>query len=267
MNNAGHRLILLIIITILASVSCSLKSGMHSENEETRRQIRGYTDEYSSENWGVRIAAVKKASKYADTIHARDILPLMLLASDDYHPLIQIEAVKSLRKMKSYAAIEKLRELALTEPDLNVRRASITALQDYSLPGNADIFIAGTESRDWLIREASYIGLLKIKPEETQRRFTGRILKGMRDPNLSVKIAVLTNVKIKDPLLYNEISGLINDKKSGASLLKGALTAVNGYILDDKTRKRILDLLTHRNKDVRLLSLQALKREKIEQSF
>ncbi len=251
----------------LTTSSCSFTNALQQDNEAAKTSVSSSITDYSSGDWETRLAAVKRTSEFSDTVYARNVLNLMLQAASDYHPAVQIEAIKSLKKMKSYSSLEKLRELTMTDPDHNVRRAAITALHDYASADNSDIFLAGIESRDWLIREASYVGLLKIKPDDIQKNYIGKIIKGMKDPNLSVKLAVLTNVKIKDPLLYNEISGIINRKRTGVSLLKGALVAVNGYTFDDKTRNRLLGLLTHRNRDVRILSLQALKREKIELNF
>lgn len=263
-----RKIALLFICTASLTISsCSFTNVLQQENEAAKTSISSSITDYSSEDWETRLAAVKRASNFSDTIYARNVLNLMLQAASDYHPAVQIEAIKSLKKMKSYSSLEKLRELSMTDADHNVRRASITALHDYASNDNIDIFLTGIESRDWLIREASYVGLLKIKPDDIQKNYIGKIIKGMKDPNLSVKLAVLTNLKIKDPLLYNEISGIINKKRTGTSLLKGALVAVNGYTFDDKTRVRLLGLLTHRNRDVRILSLQALKREKIELNF
>lgn len=267
MNKIKCTALPILFLAIIALASCSLKSGLYPEDTEARSSIRNSINDYSSEDWEVRLSAVKRASKYSDTVYAKNVILLMLLAADDYHPLVQIEAIKSLRNTRTEAAREKLRELALNDTDHNVRRTAITALQDYSDPENAEIFLAGIESSDWLIREASYTGLLRIKPDDIQRNYIGKIIKGMKDRNISVRLAVLYNLKIKDPLLYNEIAGIINNRKTGISMLKGALVAINGYTFDDRTRERLLDLLTHRNKDVRLLSLQALKREKIELNF
>ncbi len=258
---------IILVVFALSITSCSLKNRIFAEDEAAKKEINSFIHDYSSEDWEVRLQAVKDASKYTDTPYSINIISFMLTASDDYHPLIRIEAVRNLKRMKSYAALEKLRKISLTEQDTNVRRTAITALQDYSQPANADIFIMGIESRDWLTREASYTGLLKIRPEEYQRQYIGKIIKGMKDPILSVRISLFNNVKLKDPLLYNEIAGVINNRKTEISLLKSALVAVNGYALDDRTRGRLQDLLTHRNKDIRLLSLQALKRDKIESSF
>lgn len=257
----------LICTACITTMSCSFTDAFQQDDKAARTAISSSINDYSSGDWEVRLAAVKSASKYSDTVYARHIMNMMLNAAGDYHPAVRIEAVKSLKKMKTYAALEKLRELALTDSDHNVRSAGITALHDYASADNSDIFITGINSRDWLIREASYIGLLKIKPDDIQSNYIGKIIKGIKDPNLSVKLAVLTNLKIKDPLLYNEISGIVNNKRTGISLLKGALVAINGYTFDERTRGRLLGFLTHRNKDIRLLSLQALKREKIELKF
>jgi len=257
----------LIYTLSVTTASCSFTGTLQQDDEAAKKSISSSINDYSSGDWEVRLEAVKSASKYSDTVYARYIMNLVLNAAGDYHPAVRIEAVKSLKKMRSYVSLEKLRELALTDPDHNVRSSAITALHDYASADNSDIFITGIDSRDWLIREASYIGLLKIKPDDIQSNYIGKIIKGIKDPNLSVKLAVLTNLKIKDPLLYNEISGIINNTRSGISLLKGALVAINGYTFDEKTRGRLLKFLTHRNKDIRLLSLQALKREKIELKF
>jgi len=256
-----------LVCYIFITSSCSFKASLQPDYSAADNAINQSINDYSSADWHVRLTAVKRASEYSNTAYAGKILNLMIIASADYHPAVQIQAIKSLKQMKSYAALEKLREISMADPDYNVRRTAITALHDYESSANSDIFLAGIESRDWLIREASYIGLLKIKPENVQMNYIGKIIKGIKDPNLSVKLAVLTNLKIKDPLLYNEISGIIKNKNTGISLLKGALAAINGYTFDERTRKRLLGLLTHRNKDVRLLSLRALKREKIELNF
>ncbi len=259
--------LILLAVIILSVISCSLKNTILAEDESAKKNVTSSINDYASNDWEVRLAAIKKASLYKDTIYSKNILLLMLLAADDYHPLVQIEALKTLGKIKSYIALEKLHEIARNEKEINVKREALTALQDYSLETNIDIFIANINDRDWLIREAAYIGLLKIQPEDIQRRYIGTILKGLNDKNISVRIAILNNVKIKDPSLYNEISGIIRRKKTGISLLKGALTAIKGYTFDEKTRERLFELLTHRNKDVRVLSLQALKMEKIELNF
>ena len=65
-------------------------------------------------------------------------------------------------------------------------------------------------------------------------------------------------------MIYNEIVKIIKNKSSGLSLLKAALSAARGYRFDEETRERIVKLLTHRNREIRILSLQALKQEKTD---
>ena len=83
----------------------------------------------------------------------------------------------------------------------------------------------------------------------------------MNDPSIAVRIETLRHVRIRDAGLYREISALINNQKTGISLLKAALTAVTGYRIDEKTKKRIIKLLTHENRNVRVLALRALKKD------
>ncbi|HOP62343.1 MAG TPA: HEAT repeat domain-containing protein [Spirochaetota bacterium] len=259
--------ILLVTLLLFTALSCSLKKEIIPDDPVAKYTIRESINNYSSDDWEIRLNAIQRASKYGNSIYAKNVILLMLLAADDYHPLVRIEALRCLKIIKAESALDKIREIAMDDSDRNVRRAAISALQDYALEANAGIFISGIESNDWLIREESYIGLIKIDPDDIQKKFLNLLINGIKDRNISVQIAILNNITIKDPLLYHEISGLINNRDTKASLLRGALVAVKGYTFDEKTRSRLFELLTHRNRDIRVLSLQALKREKIEMNY
>jgi len=94
-----------------------------------------------------------------------------------------------------------------------------------------------------------------------KKNYIGHIIKGINDKNIAVKIAILLNIKIKDQLLYDKISEIIQNRKTKTSLLEAALIAIVGYTLDDVTKERIVELLTHRNKKIRILSLRVLKEQ------
>lgn len=258
---------LFLALVILAVPLCSINEKILNEDDAAKKDITAAINNYSSDDWEIRLAAVKRAARYGDTVYAKNVILLLLLAADDYHPIIQIEAIKNLQRIKPLAAADTLRNIALNDTDANVRYAAISALQDYASPDNEEVFTSCTSSQDWLIRESGYIGLLRIVPYDVQKKHLGKIIRGINDDSISVRIAVLTNVKLRDPLIYNEIVKIINNKKSGLSLLKAALSAARGYRFDKDTRERIVKLLTHRNRDIRLLSLQALKQEKIDPSF
>jgi hypothetical protein len=47
------------------------------------------------------------------------------------------------------------------------------------------------------------------------------------------------------------------------TMLKGVLRAINGYSLDDSTRKKLTSLLMHPNRDIRVLAFRVLKNDKV----
>jgi len=244
-----------------------MNNALFTEDQIIKNQITSAINDYSSDDWEVRLKAIKSIEKYGNSIYAKNIIILMLLAAEDCHPIVQLEAIENLKIIKPDAAVDTLQHIALNDNNHNVRYAALTALSAYNSHGNIEIFIENLSNHDWLIREAAYLGLLSITPLEDQRDYITKIVKGINDDSLSIRIAVLSNVKIQDPRIYSEIIKIIKDRKSKFSLLKASLVAIKGYMLDSETRERLMKLLTHRNKDIRILSLQALKQEKIELNF
>jgi len=84
------------------------EAGLHARPSSLFVQIAGEYD--------ANVTVVSEGEE----VNGKSIMGLMLLAADDYHPLIQIEAIKNLRQMRSNAALEKLRELSLSNSNLNV---------------------------------------------------------------------------------------------------------------------------------------------------
>jgi len=256
------QIIIILFLQVLMLLRCS-STNRFSEDIEIQNNITTAVNNYNSDNWETRLNSVKIVSKYSESVYAKNSMLLVIKALDDSHSIVRIEALKVLKKMKAPAAEEKIGILALTDENANARFFAFSALEEYQNIKNEDIFIKGLNDRDWLVKEASLKGLMKINDPEIQIKYIDIILNAMKDKNISIKLACISNITIKDPLIYVELAGIINNKESSLYTLKAALAKIKGYKIDDKTKKRIIALLTHRDKEVRILSLQALKQEEI----
>jgi len=257
-----HSGIFIILIQILFLLKCS-STVRFSSDGEIQNNIKTAVADYNSDNWETRLKAVKKVSQYSDSIYAKNSMLLVFKALDDSHSIVRIEALKIFIKIKAPAAEEKIGILALTDENPNARFFAFSALGEYKNIKNENIFVKGLKDKNWLAREASLTGLMKINDPEIQIKYIDVILNAMKDNNVSIKLACIANITIKDPLIYSELAKIINNKNSSVSILKAALNKIKGYKIDDKTKKQIIALLTHRDKDIRILSLQALKQEEI----
>lgn len=249
------------ILFILLLIRCGGGPRL-TEDETIQKDITIAVNNYNSDDWRIRLNSVKSISKYRDSVYAKNSLLLLIKATDDSHSEVQIEALQILKKMKAPAAEDKIRMMALSDENSNVRFFAFSALEEYENIKNENTFLKGLEDTDWLVKEASLKGLMKINDPEIQFKHLKIILNSINDNNISIKLAAISSLKIKDPLIYAELSRIINNKESGLSILKAALVKTAGYRLDNKTKQRLIVLLTHRDKDVRLLSLQVLKQEK-----
>jgi HEAT repeat protein len=259
------KFFLIHIILILSGllVLCCSSNNKFIEDMAAQQEITSAVNNYNSKNWEVRLESVKNISKYSDSVYAKNSLLLLMKALDDSHSKIRIETLKTLKVMKAPAAEEKIGSMALNDINSNVRFFAFSALEEYGSIQNEDIFINGIDDTDWLIKEAALKGLMKIKDPEIQIKHINIIISAINDKNISIKLAAISNLNIKDPLIYDKLSEIINNKESGLSVLKAALEKIKGYKLDNKTKGRLIELLTHRDKNVRILSLQALKQEKL----
>lgn len=248
---------LLALFLITACSGISITSTDPAAKEVISRSIR----QYSSENWEIRKIAVARAAEYTDSAYTKNLVLFFLMAVNDPHPLVRVESLKALKKMKARSAMKKIQDIALYDPDVTVRWAAFSALEEYRSAENEKAFITGCADSDWLIRESAIRGLLKIDDLVVQERNVDLILLMMNDSNISVRIETLNNVVYKDKRIYLELSRLINNKNTGRTLLKSALIAVSGYRLDTTTRKRLIRLLTHSNNEIRVLAYRALKKD------
>ena len=248
---------LLVFFLITACSGTSITSTDPAAREVITRSIR----QYSSENWEIRKIAVARAAEYTDSAYTKNLVLFFLMALNDSHPLVRVESLKALKKMKARTAMKKIQFIAQYDPDINVRWSAYSALEEYRSVENENIFITGCRDSDWLIRESAIRGLLKIDDRVVQERNVDLILLMINDSNISVRIETLSNVVYKDKRIYLELSRLINNKNTGRTLLKAALIAVSGYRLDMTTRKRLVRLLTHSSSEVRILAYRALKKD------
>ena len=247
-------------IILLLCLSCSSRTAA-VENTEAKDAITRSVKLYSSENWEIRKMAISRVVVYSGTAYSRNVILLLLKATDDPHPLVRVEALHALTRIKTESAHGRIREMALYDRETVVRWSAYKALEVYGSADDESAFITGYSDSDWLIREAAIRGLLVIDDDAVQARNVQLVISAINDSSISVRIDALYHVRFKDAGLYREITALINNKKTGVSLLKAALTAVSGYRLDENTRNRIVKLLTHENRDVRVLSLRALKKD------
>jgi len=255
------KIVLLIILNSVLLINCS--TTRFSDDTEIQNNIKTAVNNYNSDNWETRLKSIETVSKYSNSVYAKNSILLVIKALDDSHSTIRIESLKTLRKLKAPAAEEKIGVIALTDTNSNARYYAFSALGEYRNLKNESIFLKGLENRDWLVREASLIGLMQINDPEIQLKYIDVILNSIKDKNVSIRLACISNLTIKDPLIYSELSKIINNKKSSLYMLKAALRQIKGYKIDDKTKSRIINLLTHRDKEIRILSLQALKLEEI----
>ena len=254
------RVSYLLLIILLSCLGCSSRTA-GGENTEAKDAITRSVKLYSSENWEIRKMAISRVVVYSGTVYSRNVILLLLKATDDPHPLVRVEALHALTRVKTESAHVRIREIALYDRENLVRWSAYKALEVYGSADDESVFITGYGDSDWLIREAAIRGLLKIEDESVQARNVKLIISALNDSSVSVRIDTLNHLKFKDAGLYSEITVLINNKKTGVSLLKAALTAVSGYRLDEKTRNRIVKLLTHDNSEIRVLALRALKKD------
>jgi len=224
--------------------------------KEAERKIK-------SADWLERKKGIILASECLKTSASEQSLKLILSTTEDIHPRLRIEAIKALSNTYSQKIRNRIYSMSVQEKNNNVRWFALMALGRYRDAESADSFVAGLNSRDWLIREASIKGLFMIKDIPARRKHTRSIIKALKDRNQTVKISTLNNLNIKDKKIYFYLKKIIKNNKntSNISLLKAALKAVNGYLMDKETRTTVIGFLYHSNSDIRVLALRALKKD------
>lgn len=248
----------------LVYISCNKSAAELRDNDKIKNKINDSLLLYSSDNWEDREKAVINLYSYKNSFYSRNILLFFLKATEDRHSAVRIKAVNGLHLMPDPVALDRLKIIAKEDPKANVRWHAIQALSDYRIKENEAIFVESFKSKDWIIREAAIIGLLKINNPKSQIRNILLIKDGLNDPVISVRLATLQNLELKNDLFYPDITKIIIDNKSSHSILKAALFAIKGYKLDYNTRDKLISLLTHYDREIRIGAFRALKEEPLK---
>ena len=212
-----------------------------------------------SESWMERKQAAEELGAYPGS----ESTGALVEALDDRHGAVIIEALQSLAPRTSRKALPSIRKLARDHRSPNVRWYAIKALAEYEDALNAPIFLEGLESDDWLIRESSITGLLRIEDYSTRYVCLPAIVDMLQDPSTSVQVATMQHLSLVDDRIYEilvkKISG---ESKHSPAVMLAALEALMDYRLDVGTRERVVELLGHQNRKIRVMALRLLKRNK-----
>jgi len=220
--------------------------------------INKYFAMYDNGNWIEKKEAIRYIKRYPSS----QTFSFLIKAADDPHSIIRIEALKSISLHVPPEAVGKVKQLALSEKRPNVRWQALRTLSRYKDPTSALVFAKALKSDDWLIREEAIKGLLKINDYAIRYVSIPYILEALDDPVESIVITTLNDLSIKDQRLYQKISSILQETPAHKhSLLQATLTALKGYKYDTATRESIVNLLVHRNKDLRIAAFRALKSE------
>lgn len=240
---------------------CSTKSIL----EEEKKDIKYLTKLYEEKSWEKRKEAISKICAYKSP----EVTALLLTALNDTHSIIRIEAIKCLGKRKEKKAKKNIKYIAENENNINEKLAATQALANYRDPTAAPVFAKGLNNEDWFIREESIKGLLMINDLLIQQVSIPYIMEALEDPKVNVRLAALENLKVKNKKIFIKLSEIINDEDNyyKISLLKAALKAIDGYLLNKKTRERLIGFLTHPNKEIRILSLYILRSDNKLQTY
>lgn len=218
-----------------------------------------YAALYQSQDWEARRKTVAELSSYKSP----DAENLLIAAANDTHPLVRIEALGGLRRIAGLKGKRAIRYIAEFESNPNVRWHALKALSEFKDPDDAPIFGKGLASQDWLVREESIKGLLRIEDSAIRQLSIPYILQALGDASVNVRLAALENMKIRDERLYAVLSRMLTTEMTGQyTMLKGVLRAIDGYSLDDPVRKKLTSLLMHPNRDVRVLAFRVLKSDR-----
>ena len=248
------------VLLTLIIIACSTDPLLLKKDES----IDQYRRMYESDDWTARKNAVARTSRIA-TPEAAEFL---LKATYDSHAIIRIEALTGLRRHTPNRALERIKEIAENESSVNVRWHALKTLGYYREPTAALIFAKNLKNEDWLIREESIKGLLKIDDYAIKYVSVPYVLEALGDSSMSVKLTTLKYLRVSDPRIYQKLSSmLLAAGDSQQALIEETLKALKGYDLEPKTRERVIRYLTHQNVNIRLNAHRVLvaRNEKTEE--
>ncbi len=244
-----------LLLIVFVSVSCA-KKIIIGEDEEL---LEKYIKQYDSSDWEERVDAVSKISRF----RSDRAINFLLRATHDIHQAIVIESLRGFSASLPEVALDRIKYLAEFENNDNVRWYALKVLAEYRNSKSAPVFVIGLNSNDWLIREASIRGLLMIDDYAIKYVSIPYIIEALNDKKINVRITTLEHLDLRDKRLYDTIVNLLpSNVNRNSSLLEAILKALRGYKLDGNTRRMLINLMTHQNKQIRLLAFRVLKEEK-----
>jgi HEAT repeat protein len=254
--------------------SCS--KAVRTRNEAISASLKSAIKQYESPVWTERHKAVKDVNSVIISAghntfftdkdskpYAQIAQDFLLEASFDVQPAVRIEAIIGLSAASSSEASERLRKMVDDDIDPGARWSALKALAYRAAPESAEVFAKAYLAEDWLMREAAIAGLLSIEQVDVKKKYLAVIERAVVDKNISVRTAALSRLNFTDPRLNSLIVQNVTGRHLNNRHTKAALSALNGYRLDDSLRKKIIsDYLTHEDPEIRLLALKVLKTEK-----
>jgi HEAT repeat protein len=249
-----------------ASCGKNLISEQQTRDSESFRKIRML---YESGDWAIRQRGISETGRLIrergySALPDNVIRDFLLRATEDAHPMIKIDAIETLKGLSADSSVSgRLMELSLKEADPNVRWTAIRILAESPPDQALPVFVDNFESDDWIIREASITGILRINNESLRDQVTPLVVRALQDRASGVRIAALNNLSFRDESFYRLIRRHFHEKpRPQVRILCAALKAIRGYDIDKDTREKIIALLSHPDKNVRLLALRTLKKQK-----
>ncbi|MDA3899320.1 MAG: hypothetical protein PF637_02240 [Spirochaetes bacterium] len=246
-----------ILIVVFSLTSCT--TGMSRKKVDAAVDSAG-KDYHAAARWQEREVAIKTVTAFVTA----EAVALKLEALEDTHSRVRVAAANGLSAAISNAEIrEKLAEKARRDREASVRYSALKTLVPSDAPELYPLFIFYANSRDWLFREIAFKGLIAINDTDIVEKSVPTIVKGLRDENESVKVAILESIEVKKSEYYEEIRKIFFTEgyETQITLLCATLKALSGYNLDIRVRERVERLILHPNKRVRILALRVLKSE------
>ncbi|MCU0847658.1 MAG: HEAT repeat domain-containing protein [Spirochaetes bacterium] len=251
------------ILSMLLFLSCSTPFYLSGDRRRAA-EIRVILKDYSGMSWIKKCEAVKKIIKLRSGSDNSELEISLLLISNDPHPAVRIESLKAMSELLSKKMPGRIRTMALEDASDNVRWQAIITLSLYRDPGLSDVFIKCLDDRDWLLREASITALCEIKDPSFKDTIIPALVKAINDQNEAVRIAALKSARFRDKKIYQAIAQMFGKTgHSSNTMLAVLLTALRGYRLDNEVHARVINLLAHTDKNIRKLSYDVLKTEKV----
>jgi|GEM_PF-6661610 len=255
--------ILILLNSVFFIFNCSTITSDSEYRNKREKALTRSIREFEKSSWIKRIEIVHEFDKYEKTELRERIRDFYIKRLNDSHPAVRLEILKSLTKYNSYIIIDKIVSVIENDPNNNVKIKALELLGTYPHIEGKKVFIGCLKNDDWLIREKAYTAMLKTSTTDEQSRLIIYILEGLHSGRTPIVKVILENIKFKHRLILKELKKIIISTDTNYSLLKAALKQLDGYQFDEETEERLTKLLLHWDSKVRILSLRALKKNKL----